>query len=456
MPTLPDEFLSVILPYAQLFCKRIFAHVQVLLTGAVLTPGKRTVTSVLRIMGLSQTKAFHKYHCVLSQAQWSALAAIGLLLSQLLAIFIGQQPVVVGIDETLERRWGKGIAARGIYRDAVRSSGSHFVKCSGLRWVSVMLLTRVSWANRVWALPFLTALAPSQRYYSAGPRPDKKFTDWARQLLLQVKRWAGDRQVVAVGDSSYAVIDLLKSLQGRVSLISRLRLDAALYEPVPPPLPGQRGRKPLKGKRLPTLLEMAGDGATPWPSLQVADWYGGPGLLFGALLRKAQQVEHCTGTAVWYHTGKQPVAIRWVMVRLEGKLTGLVSNDARLTAGEMIGYFVRRWSIETTFALVRSHLGVETQRQWSELAIARTTPVLLGLFSLVTLMADSLQKQGQVVCQVSSWYVKDNLTFSDALAAVRRCLWQEMNFCTSAKDVVHVKMSQQQFQLWQNALAWAA
>ncbi len=319
--------------------------------------------------------------------------------------------MIIGIDETLERRWGPKINARGIYRDAVRSSESHFVKCSGLRWVSVMILTKIPWANRVWALPFLTALAPSERYYANKPRTHKKLTVWARQLLLQVKRWAGERSVIAVGDSSYAVIDLLGSLQGQVSLISRLRLDAALYEPIPVRPAGQRGRKRLKGNRLPTLLAMATDKQTYWESLMVSEWYGG----------QSQILDYCTGTAVWYHTGKKPVSIRWVLVRLEGKLTGLVSNDTQLEAPQMIGYFVPhrrtgRWSIATTFALVRAHLGVETQRQWSNKAIARTTPVLLGLFSLVTLLADSLAQQGLLVSQVSSWYVKSYPTFSDAMA----------------------------------------
>lgn len=446
MPTLPSEFLEVILPYAGLFCKRVFVHVQLLAAGAILTPGKRTISSVLRIVGLSQDKAFHKYHRVLSQAHWSARRASCLLMNQLIEVFLGNGPLVVGIDETLERRWGAQIKARGIYRDAVRSSDSHFVKCSGLRWMCVMVLTKVSWANRIWALPFLTVLAPSERYYTDKLRKHKKLTDWARQLLLQLKRWLPYRHIIAVGDSSYAVIDLLKALEGKVSLISRLRLDAALYEPTPPRSVKQVGRKRLKGKRLATLAQLAGAGALAWQWLEVTDWYGS----------QPQRVEYATGIAVWYHSGKPPVSIRWVVIRLEGKLTSLVSNDSSLTAEQIISYFVRRWAIETTFALVRTHLGVETQRQWSELAIARTTPVLMGLFSIVTLLANSLQKQGRLVCQVSSWYVKDHLTFSDALAAVRCYLWQESNFCTSGSDVVHVKMSQQQYQLWQNALAWAA
>ena len=249
-----------------------------------------------------------------------------------------------------------------------------------------------------------------------------------------------------MGDSSYAVIDLLGSLQGHVSLISRLRLDAALYEPVPVRPAGQRGRQRLKGNRLPTLLAIAADKKTRWESLTVSEWYGGA----------SQTLDYCTGTAIWYHSGKKPVTIRWVLARVDGKLTGLVSNDTQLDAHQMIAYFTRRWSIETTFALVRAHLGVETQRQWSDKAIARTTPVLLGLFSLVTLLADSLQRQGLLVSQASSWYVKDHPTFSDAIACVRAYLWRETNFCTSASEVIHVKMSQHQYQLWQNALAWAA
>ena len=138
MPTLPNEFLTVILPYATLFCKRVFDHVQLLLTGAILTPGKRTITSVLRIMGEGSTKTFHKYHRVLSQVAWSTLQASRLLLNQLVSVFIGLGPIVVGIDETIERRWGAQIKARGIYRDAVRSTHKQVVKCSGLRWVSVM------------------------------------------------------------------------------------------------------------------------------------------------------------------------------------------------------------------------------------------------------------------------------------------------------------------------------
>jgi hypothetical protein len=446
MLTLPSEFLRLISPYAALFSKRVFCHVQLLLAGAILTPAKRTVTAALRIMGRQDDKAFHKYHRVLSDANWSARKASRLLLRQILTLLVRDAPLVIGIDETIERRWGASITARAIYRDPVRSSESHFVKCSGLRWMSVMALTKISWANRVWALPFLTALCPSEGFYNAKRRAHKPLTDWARQLLLVVKRWVGKRKVIAVADSSYAVISLLHSLVGQVSLITRLRLDAALYEPAPPRISGQRGRKRLVGKRLPTLQKIAQDTTTRWNSVTVLDWYGG----------RSQAVEYVSATAVWYHTGKPPIAIRWVLVRWEGKLAGFVSNDPTLEAVDILAYFVRRWSVETTFGLVRAHLGVETQRQWSDAAISRTTPVLLGLFTLVTLLAQALNEQGLLSSQSSSWYQKAHPTFSDALASVRRHFWREMHFQTSGLEADVVKISLTQFQLWENALAWAA
>lgn len=450
MPTLPSEFLAVILPYAGLFCRRVFAHVQLLLVGAILAPGKRTITSVLRIVGRQHERGFGKYHRVLSQARWSARAAGRILLTQLIAVFAGSGPVLVGLDETLERRWGAQIAARGIYRDAVRSSRSHLVKCSGLRWMSLVLLAPVPWAGRVWALPFLTVLAPSLRWAQERKRRHKTLAIWARQLLLQLARWLPGRQVIAVGDSSYAVLDLLHAVRPYVTLITRLRLDAALYAPAPPRLAGQKGRPRLKGERLPLLRQLAALADTQWQALLLpADARG-----------RQQAVEVATGTALWYHAGKPPVPIRWVLVRQNGpqgeQVSAFLSTDLTLDAAQIVTYFSRRWAIETTFALVRAHLGVETQRQWSEQAIARTTPVLLGLFSLVTLLAHRLHDRSLLVAQTSSWYHKPHLTFSDALAAVRRYLWAESLFSTSDSDAVTVKLTQHQFNIWQEALAWAA
>jgi len=173
MPRLPSRFAAVILTFAPLFLQRSWRHAEVLLTGAILAPGQRTVTSILHITGLSRERRFVNYHRVLSRAAWCPRAASRLLLGLLVAAFAPKGPVVLGIDDTIERRRGKRIAAKGIYRDPVRSSHGHFVKASGLRWLSLMLLAPIPWAERIWALPFLTALAPAERYCQTRGRRHK-------------------------------------------------------------------------------------------------------------------------------------------------------------------------------------------------------------------------------------------------------------------------------------------
>jgi hypothetical protein len=449
MSSFPDEFLTIIIAYSGLFSKPVFAHARLLLAGAILAPGKRTVTSVRRVVGLSQETRFHKYHRVLSLARWCALQGGRILLSQLLSCFLAEGPVVVGIDETLERRWGGKIKKRGIYRDSVRSSHSNFVKCSGLRWICLMLLLPIGWAARVWALPFLTVLAPSERYAKEAGKRHKKVTDWARQMLLQLKRWLPYRQVIAVGDSSYAVIELLAALSGQVTFITRLRLDAALYAPAPAREPGKPGRGRKKGERLPTLQKVLKSTAARWQQVRLTNWYG----------HGQKVMEIATATALWYHSGKPVVPLRWVLLRdPEGKLdpVALLSTDLALSAEAVVVYFARRWSVEVTLEETRAHLGMETQRQWSEKAIERSTPVLLGLFSIVTLLADRLQQQGRLPVEATAWYRKEKPTFSDAIAAVRRLLWKKIDFSTSDKQAEMVKIPQPLLQHFQHMLANAA
>ncbi len=420
MLTLPEAIISILAPFAMLFQSRTWTNAQVLLVGAVLSPGKRTVTSALRVMGLSGDGNFARYHHVLNRASWSPLKLSQVLLHLMLShLDAGTGPLVFGIDETIERRRGKRIAAKGIYRDAVRSSASHFVKASGLRWISLMWLARIPWASRTWALPVLTALAPSERYYQKMGRTPKKLTDWARQIILQLRRWLPNRPLVLVADSSYAVLDLLhfcQSLAQPVTLITRLRLDAALYEPVPPRKPGQNGRPRVKGKRLPTLKKLLGRADGDWIRASVA-WYDGT----------TRTVEFTSQTPVWYHSAKPPVPIRWVLIRdpLEQfDPQALLCTDLAVAPVQILEWFVLRWQLEVTFQEVRAHLGVETQRQWSDRAIARTTPVLFGLFSWISLAAHMLQKECPATPRSAAWYAKSLPTFADAIALVRRDLWQ--------------------------------
>ena len=204
MLRLPVWIMTLLSEFAPaIYGESTWYKVEVLVVGAILATGKRTVSSVLRVMGLSQDRNYAKYHHVLSRASWSGLAPSRILLGLLLKTFSSMvEPLVFGIDETIERR-GEKIATKGIYRDAVRSSKEHFVKTSGLRWMCMIWLTEIPWAHRVWALPFLTALAPSERYYEQRGRKAKKITDWARQMVFQLRRWLPDMPVIVVADSSY-------------------------------------------------------------------------------------------------------------------------------------------------------------------------------------------------------------------------------------------------------------
>ena len=425
MLRLPLRFAAVILTFAPLFLRRSWRHAVVLLTGARLAPGGRTVASILRIAGMAREKRFVNYHRVLNRAAWCPRAASRLLLGLLVAAFGPSGPVVLGIDDTIERRRGKRIAAKGIYRDPVRSSHGHFVKASGLRWLSLMLLAPVPWAGRVWALPFLTALAPSERFCQAHGRRHKKLTDWGRQLVLQAHRRLPGRELIVVADSGFAALEFLAALGRRgVACVTRLRLDAALYDPAPPRLPGTNGRPRTKGKRLANLSDVLANPATAWQRVIVPGWYGGG----------ERVVEISTNTAVWRHGGMPAVPIRWVLIRDPlGRFApqALLCTNPAQDPVQVLRWFVQRWQLEVTFHEVRDHLGVETQRQWSDKAIARTTPCLLGLFSLVTLLGKQLTPHARRATATSTWHRKQHPTFSDALAAVRREFWREQGFVTS-------------------------
>ena len=437
MLTLPTVFISLLAPFRPAFRAPTWAKAQLLLVGAVLSPGKRTVTAALRVLGLAQETHFARYHHVLNRARWSPLELSKVLLFLLLRhLDPGQGPLVFGIDETLERRWGRRISARGIYRDAVRSSASHLVKASGLRWVSLMWLASIPWAQRVWALPVLTALAPSERYYQRRGRRPKKLTDWARQIILQLRRWLPHRPLVLLGDSSYAVLELLhfcQALPHPVTFVTRLRLDAALYEPAAPRQPHQKGRPRRKGARLRNLQQRLQRPDTSWDKV-IVPWYDGAQRL----------LEIATNTAVWYHSGRPTVPLRWVLIRDplgEFKPQALLCSDPEVAAPQIIQWFVWRWQLEVTFQESRAHLGIETQRQWSDLAIARTTPVLFGLFSWVTLVAQVLQAEETVRPRTAAWYSKPLPTFSDAIALVRQHLWQHSDsFCMSPSPADLVKI----------------
>jgi len=304
-PAVPTILLSWLAVFRPCFTASVGNHILVLVSGAVLAPGKRTVTRTLRVMGLADKPGFGRYHEVLNRARWDARDVARRLLLHLLATLSPSGEVVIGIDDTIERRWGGKIKARGIYRDAVRSSHGHFVKTSGLRWLSLAVMLPVPFAGRRWALPFLTVLAPSARWSEAQGKPHKALTYWAKQAILQAKCRLPDRRVAVVADSGFSALELIGAVRRYVCFITRLHLDASLFEPAPRCRKGQMGRPALKGKRRPKLNAVLANPKTVWTSVTLTDWYGG----------QTRNLEYVSGTVVWYHNGMPPAAIRWVLVR---------------------------------------------------------------------------------------------------------------------------------------------
>jgi hypothetical protein len=444
---LPPEIVAILAAFAPLFSDRTWIKAQLLAVGALLATGDRTVCAVLRVMGLSQERHFTNYHRVLNREAWSCLAAGQVLLGLIVAVLPRDWPIALAADDTIERRSGRRIRAKGCYRDPVRSSRKHVVKCFGLKWVALMILVPVPWSDRVWALPFLTTLCWPE---GAGRRAAHKTSiDWTRQMVLQVRRWLPERELILVLDGGFAAVDLARACQRhQVTMICRLRLDAAVYHPPGPRPPGRRGPKPKKGPRQRRLTEWASRSDTSWVEIEV-EWYGGH--------RKPMLVFSRTG--LWHRRGQDPVAIRYVLARdPEGKQpdAAYFCTDERFLPQEILKYVVQRWSVEVTFEEARAHLGLETQRQWSDLAIARTTPVLLGLFSLVALAALRCHEAGLLSPERTAWYAKEEPTFSDCLRLIRARIWQVRISGASAGEADVIQLPRGVFEAVVHGLAAAA
>jgi hypothetical protein len=439
--------VALLAAFAPLFSDRTWIKAQTLAIGALLAIGDRTVCAALRVMGLRQERHFTSYHRVLNRDVWSCLAAGQVLLGLIVAVIPRDWPIVLAADDTVERRSGRRIKARGCYRDPIRSSRKHVVRCFGLKWVALMVLVPVPWSQRVWALPVLTALSWPE---GAGRRRGHKTSiDWARQMVLQVRRWLPGRELILVTDGGFAAVELARACQRhRVTMVCRLRLDAALYHPPGPQVPGKRGPKPKKGPRQRRLTEWARRGDTPWEPIEV-EWYGGQCKAMLAFSR----------AALWHRRGLDPVAIRFVLARdPEGQQSDAAyfCTDERALPAEILKYVVQRWSMEVTFEEARAHLGLETQRQWSDLAIARTTPVLLGLFSVATLAALRCHEAGLLSAERTAWYAKEVPTFSDCLRLIRGRIWQARISGTSDGGAEVIELPRRLFEAVIQGLSTAA
>jgi len=487
MRTLSAELLSLIVVFQPLFTKPTWENAKVLLLGALLTRGKRTVTACLRVVGLSHEEHFQNYHRVLNRAKWSALDAARILLGLIILIFAAalQETVVLAGDDTIERRRGKMIKQLGCYRDPIRSSKKYAAKCFGLKWVTLAIIVKLPWATRAWALPFFTVLCPAglneqplkvdrfrirprvsrgkirqsraktivkKKFVAGGktPRQHKTAIDILTTMIRLAHRWMPGRTKVLVVDGGYAAIKLALTCASlkNTALVMRFRRDAALHQPPREKAKGRRGPQAVKGARQRSPQEWARRKDAKWEEKDI-DWYGS----------EKKKMLIFTRTAMWYRMGYPPVAIRYVITRdPKGELRDEIfaCTDTQAPAEQIINWFVMRWGLEVTFEEAREHLGMETQRQWSDLAIARATPTLLGLFSLVTILASKLQRDGNIPVLTTAWYQKTEATFSDCLALARKHLWDSGFHVKSARKADFVSLPKQEWEHLISCLSAAA
>ncbi|HEV8191690.1 MAG TPA: transposase [Ktedonobacterales bacterium] len=420
--------ITLLEPFRPLFTAPTWKKMLTLLSGTLLARGRRTVTAALWHTGHEQDPHFSTFHQVLNRARWSPLQASRRLLMRIIETFVpagGTLDIV--IDETLERRWGAKIRKRGHYRDSARSSHERSVSSPGLRWIVLAVVVRVPWTKQRWALPFLCVLATTPEVSARLGVRHKTLGLRACQVVSLLRRWLLGVPMKLLGDQAYSILELgLHCARQQITLIAPFRLDSVIHQPVPRRDPHTIGRPRVVGPRLPSLQHVLHDPSTRWERLTL-DWYG----------EGQRTLEVCTGIAWWYRFGSTPLPIRWVLTRdPAGKRPpkALFSTDQAQPADEIVHDFMKRWSVEATFEESRAHLGVETQRQWSDRAIERTTPLLFGLYSLVTLFGAALAPDGRPPHRQAAWYHKSSATFSDILALVRRHLWGNFDFPTAQAD----------------------
>src|SRR5215213_7325921 len=411
-----------LLPFAAMFTRPSWLNAVALATGALLCLNRRTVCAALRAVDGAADKGFSRFHRLLSRGAWSGLEGARILLGLLHKAFGPDgEPLVAVVDDTVERRRGARIRDKGIYRDAVRSSRGFFVKVEGLRWLSFQLAVKPGFARRTWGLPFLTILCRSERADAERGRRHQTVPEKAAWGMRLIARWCPGRPLVMVGDGAYASLDVFWRLRDRVVCVARCRMDARFFNPPPTRKTGQKGRPRVVRTRQLTPRTRSVRKATKWVRMTIPGWRAEDGTT-------DRPVDVATGTALWNAHGIT-VPVRWVLTRDpagRAETRVFVCSDPQRSASEILTWYAMRWAGEVTFEEARRHLGVETQRQWSDLAIHRTTPLLFGLFSLVTLWASELAaKTGKLSVLGAAWYKKADPTFSDCLATVRQILWAE-------------------------------
>jgi len=440
---LPKPARSLFDTLAGSFTRPTFLRVVVLALATLLTVGQRTVCNLLRTLGALAPGHPSSYHRVFCKRRWSCWRLAQGLATWVFDQLVPEGRVLLAGDDTVDGHKGARVFGKGCHRDPVRSTHSLTVFRWGHKWVVLSVLVRFPFTRRRWALPVLVALYRTEKDNAQAGRRHKTPARLLRQLCCVLLRWFRRRRFVLAADGNYSSHELARFAfrrRGRLTLVSKFYPDARLYEP-PPPYSG-RGRPRVKGAKLPTPQQVVADSAPT--ALNVA-WYGGG----------RRDVEVVSGTGWWYQAGQGLVAVRWVFVR---DLTGthrdeyFFTTEVAMTAAAVIETYVGRWNEETTFQEMRSYLGLETTRGWKERTVLRVAPCLFGLYTVVVALYTQLPKR-YVGMRAVQWVGKQDVTFSDAITAVRRWLWLEWVFAIPGYRPVFEKLSRPFRSLLLHALA---
>jgi len=418
--SLPKAAEPLLSRFSIAFTRPTFQRAMVLFIGFVLTAGRRTVTRTLCTARILASGHFSDYHRVFSRARWSLWPLGKVLAAMVLELVPPELPVICSVDDTPTQHRGKHVYGKGRHRDPCRSTRTFKAWLWGHRWVVLAIQVKFPFATRPWALPVLVGLYRTRQVNEKEKRRHKTPIALARQLISALLHWFPDRRFILLGDGGYASHELARFCYGhrrRLTLVSLLHPRAHLCDPPPQPGKGQMGRRRIRGPKLPHPQEAVAKAKRQRASVP---WYGG----------KRRRIEFVSRTAHWYKATEGLVPIRWVFTHdRDGTHEDryFYSTDPTMSPSAIIALYTGRWSIEVTFQEVRQHLGFATPRNYKEASVLRTAPCLLGLFTMVSLLFHRSTRDARKPPRPAlyPWYAKAEVTFSDALAAVRRQFWRQ-------------------------------
>ena len=436
MPNTPivSSFMELLQRFASHFTVPTFGTFLVLACGWLMTLGEHRVTTAVRGAAAMGSKHISSFHRFFSGAKWTWDAVARTLVQLIDKLVPRDEPLVIVVDDTLGRHTGKKIAAASMHRDPLQSTGTRVAFHWGHLWV--VLGITVQLFGKTWCLPVLVRLYRSKKVCEQQRRPFRRLTELAAELIALLAAWLPHRRIIVVGDAAYTNRTVIEGRPGNVTFVGRSRLDALIYAPAPPRRPGQMGRPRVRGARLPSPAAQASAKDAPWQLVDVAA-YG-----------RNATVKVLVMNALWYSVAPKEL-VRLVLVRgFPGHKHDdvFVCTDLSMTPKDIIELYARRWSMEVTFQETKGKLGFDEPRSRTELAVERTTPFTLFLYSLVVLWYASTGCKLRSARPVAApWYSPTSTpsktlpAFSDMLATLRRASWAQQLLQPHASDATFRK-----------------